>query len=84
MGLVVFLLLSVVMAISVGFLASLWLRAWLKKSRKTSAPHQPVRKSRELSEVSEVNEVSEVKSARFQTKVDQAPHDKARDDKAGL
>lgn len=31
MSLIIFLLLSVVMAVSVGFLASLLLRAWLRK-----------------------------------------------------
>lgn len=35
MSLIIFLLLSVVMAVSVGFLASLMLRAWLRKPPAT-------------------------------------------------
>ena len=38
MSLIIFLLLSVVMAVSVGFLASLILRAWLRKPPDKQAP----------------------------------------------
>ena len=38
MSLIVFLSLSVLMAISVGFLVSLLLRSWLRKPRQKDAP----------------------------------------------
>lgn len=45
MSLVVFLLLSLVMAISIGFLVSLLLRAWLRKSRHSASSAKPARPS---------------------------------------